>query len=263
MITRFLKPKDPAEALFMLEAESGSIPLAGGTFLLTNEFRSTPITAVYVNGILPDEISVNGRNLLIGAGATMQDMIDSANTPGIFKKACLGMANRNIRNQATVAGNIATGKPCATLPPLFLIFDTSLRMQGKDVPVKFENWFSSPAGLITGISVVIDPKKKYGWGKWTRTACDLSILAMAASWLPDGKLMREVRIACDGVAKKPIRLTEMEKILEGNPLPSREEIEKIAAPLLSPLDDLRGSAAFKRMRASTLIADAILNAEVQ
>ena len=46
----------------------------------------------------------------------------------------------------------------------------------------------------------------------------------------------------------------------GRPCPPREAIEAAAAPLFSPIDDLRASAAFKRYRAAALLADALHDA---
>jgi CO/xanthine dehydrogenase FAD-binding subunit len=52
-------------------------------------------------------------------------------------------------------------------------------------------------------------------------------------------------------------------LLEGQPLPGRDEIEAAVAPMLCPIDDWRGSAGFKRLRASALVAEALIHAEAR
>ncbi|MCX7024355.1 MAG: FAD binding domain-containing protein [Spirochaetes bacterium] len=263
MVTKFLKPRDAAEALSMLASVKGAVPLAGGTFLLSSQFRDEPMTVVSVAGILPSGVSRTGNTVEIGAGATFQDIIDSPDAPAVLRKACLGMADRNIRNRATAAGNAAAGKSCASLPPVFLTAEASFEFAGGNAPLPAESWLASPSGLITRIKLVFDPERLYGYERWSRTACDVSVLTAAASWRLSGGVVKDLRIACGGLSSHPRRFPELESLFEGKPLPKRSDIEAAVSPFLSPIDDVRGSAAFKRLRASILVADAIMNAEAQ
>jgi CO/xanthine dehydrogenase FAD-binding subunit len=60
-----------------------------------------------------------------------------------------------------------------------------------------------------------------------------------------------------GLGPRARRFPELEALFEGRPLPSVDETEAAIAKLIDPIGDLRGSAAFKRLRASALLADAL------
>lgn len=262
MVTKLHRPRNLDEALRILETEEGSLPLAGGTFLLTNQFRDRAMTLVSVADALPSAVERNGDAIVLGANATFQAVLDSGVAPKALRAACLGMANRNVRNRATVAGNAAAAKSCGSLPPLFLATGAAFELAYGGV-MEADGYFREPSGLIARIRIPFEPGKRHGYARWSRTACDVSVLTCAASYTLEGGLAREVRVACGGLSARPRRFPEIERLLEGSALPSRDELEAAIAPLLDPIDDARGSAAFKRLRASVLIADAILNAEVR
>jgi CO/xanthine dehydrogenase FAD-binding subunit len=96
--------------------------------------------------------------------------------------------------------------------------------------------------------------------RWNRVSCDLSVLGAAVAYeLADGKI-RGLRLALGGLGPKARRFPELETLFEGKVLPDREEIESTVRPFLHPIDDLRASAAFKRLRGAQLLADALLDA---
>ncbi len=89
---------------------------------------------------------------------------------------------------------------------------------------------------------------------------DISIISVAATFIGDPSKLLKPIIAVGGVAGKVVRLTGLEEQLEGKALPSRDELESMAKPLMSPMDDLRGSGAYKRHVASVLVAWALHSA---
>ena len=56
-----------------------------------------------------------------------------------------------------------------------------------------------------------------------------------------------------GVAPTVVRLRALEAALDGKPLPSRDAMEAMVRPLVAPIDDVRGSAAYKRQVAAALV----------
>jgi CO/xanthine dehydrogenase FAD-binding subunit len=64
-----------------------------------------------------------------------------------------------------------------------------------------------------------------------------------------------------GLSPHARRFPELENLFEGAPLPDKAAIEAAAAPLFAPVDDVRGSAAFKRLRAAALLADVLVSLE--
>jgi probable selenate reductase FAD-binding subunit len=275
MVTKFLKPSDAAEALAMLAGEAGALPLAGGTFLLSSQFKDWPFTAVSVAGILPRGIRRAGSSIEIGANATFQDLSDSKVSPGFLRQAALGMASRNVRNRATAGGNAGANRSCSSLLPVLLVAECRLEMatargRGSVAPelVRLDEWIAAPEAftraLISSLSLEIEAARRYAYRRWSRTACDLAVLGAAVSYVLSPALsLQGLRIALGGLGPRARRFPELEELFEGAPLPGREEVEAAVAPLLAPISDARGSAAFKRLRAAALVADALASAEAQ
>lgn len=261
MVQKYLRPASLEEAERQLQADPRARLLAGGTQILTSEFRDRAIVAVDVGALLPRGIERTGEGVLrIGALALFQDIVDSPLAPEALRNAARGMANRNIRNAATVGGNLGANRSCSSLVPLFLALDARLRVHGRPEPLGAAAWLAAPEGILTYVELPSAPGLRSAYGRWSRTACDLSVLTCATSYrVKDGALVG-VRIACGGLDSKSRRFPELERLFEGKPLPERDAAAEAIKPLLRPLDDLRGGAAFKRARASDLIAETLLAA---
>lgn len=257
-IETYQRPSSIAEALAAMQAHPGAAWLAGGTFLLSGDFRDKPASVIDVGRILPRGIDLTGGRLSIGAGATFQEIADAPCTPAAFRDAALGMANRNTRNRATLGGNLGANKSCGSFIPLLLVLEAELETSGGTLPVK--DWLAKPSGLLLGASMRVENGRGTAYRRWARTACDLAVLTASVSLTVQGGAIAGLRIALGGLGPHAMRFPELEALFEGKPLPAREAIESTVAPLLSPIDDLRGSAAFKRLRAAALLADALHDA---
>ncbi len=254
-IERYQRPSTLEEALAAKQADPGAAWLAGGTFLLAGDFRDKPASVLDVTRVLPRALTFSEGILTLGAGATFQDLADSPVVPQPFKAAALGMNNRNTRNRATVGGNLGANKSCGSLLPLLLVLDAELETSGGRIPTA--EWLAKPTGLVLNAVVKLEPGRGTAYGRWARTSCDLAVLNAAVSLTVDGGRIRGLRIALGGLAPHARRFPELEKLFEGQALPPKAAIESTVAPLLSPIDDLRASAAFKRLRAAVLVADAL------
>ncbi|MEI6385889.1 MAG: FAD binding domain-containing protein [Spirochaetota bacterium] len=264
MVTTFHRPKDSAEALSLLAGAADRLALAGGTQLLSSESRGLGFSAVAVSAILPGEIDRLASGLSIGAAVTFQQLVDSPSLPASLRKAALGMVDRNIRNRATVGGNLGADKSCSSLIPPLLALDSSLELlDGRRLPL--EDWLGllpGPAGRGT-VSRVLVPLRsgtKAGYARWSRVSCDIAILGAALAFRMEGGLVKGLRLVLGGVSAHSRRFPAIEALFEGRALPDRDAIEAAVAPLLSPIDDVRGSARFKRSRISGLVSEAFLEA---
>ncbi|HWQ08933.1 MAG TPA: FAD binding domain-containing protein, partial [Holophaga sp.] len=175
-----------------------------------------------------------------------------------FKAAALGMNNRNTRNRATFGGNLGVNKSCGSFLPLLLVLDADLETSEGKVPAV--SWLGRPMGLVLEASMPLEPGRGIAYRRWARTSCDLAVLTAAVSLTLKGQTIAGLRIAMGGLGPRARRFPELEALFEGRSLPAKEAIEAAAAPLFSPIDDLRASAAFKRLRAAALLADAIHDA---
>ncbi len=257
-IERYQRPSSLAEALAAKQADPGAAWLAGGTFLLAGDFRDKPASVLDIGRILPRAVTLAGGTLTLGTGATFQDIADSPVVPQAFKAAVLGMNNRNVRNRATLGGNLGANKSCGSLLPLLLVLEAELETSGGRRAVA--DWLAKPEGLVLNASVKLDPARGTAYGRWARTSCDLAVLNVAVSLTLSGGRIAGLRIALGGLAPHARRFPELEKLFEGQELPAKEAIEAAVAPLLTPIDDHRASAAFKRFRAAALVADALHDA---
>jgi putative selenate reductase FAD-binding subunit len=261
VVSSYRKP----ESLDEVERELASNPkariLSGGTQLLSSECRELEIAAVNAARLLPRGIERTDLKILrIGAAATFQDLLDSPLTPEALKDAARGMANRNVRNAATVGGNLGANKSCSSLIPLFLVLSARVRVHGAPDAIALSDWLASPKGILTYVEIPELASLRGAYGRWSRTACDLSVLSCAVSYrLKDDRVL-DLRIACGGLDSRSRLFPELETLFEGKPLPERNAAAASIKPLLHPKDDPRGSAAFKRLRASELITDALLSA---
>jgi len=261
VVVKYLKPASLEEAERELAADPRARILAGGTQILSSEYRDREIAAVDVLDLLPRGIErEEDGTLRVGAAVLFQDLVDSPLAPDVLKDAARGMANRNVRNAATVGGNLGADKACSSLIPVLLVLDARVRLHGGREPLPLADWLAAPKGIVTYVEIPEAPGLRGAYARWSRTACDLSLLSCAVTYrLADGTV-RDLRIACGGLDSRSRRFPELEGLFEDKPLPEREEAVTAISPLLRPRDDARGSAAFKRLRAAELVADSLLGA---
>jgi len=262
MVHAYHRPETLEEALGLLEREKDARLLAGGSYLLSPPFKDKPITAIAISSLLPKGIERSAGSITIGAGLCFQDLADSGLVPQALRQAALGMANRNVRNRATVGGNIGADRSCSSLLPFFLAAEAVYHVAGSE-PVPAERWRENPVGIITAVEFDIPEGRSFAYGKYSRSACDLALIGCAVRADMGAGRLDNLRIALGGLSAHVQRYLALEQALEAKPLPAKAEIEDLAEGFFSPIDDLRGSAAFKRRRAAVLLADVLVSLKEQ
>ncbi len=288
MVKQYNKPDSIDEALNELSSMPGSVILAGGTFLLAGySFGSQivrdpasflpagdsraagspvnqPECVIDIAKLLPSDVSHINGILKIGAGCTFQRLVEADAAPALFKTAALSMANRNIRNRATVCGNLAANKSCSSLMPIFLVLDAEVEFAKKGhktATCPLLQWLSMPHGILLSVSVKIPGGYSGSCIRSSRTACDLSTSTAAVIFNKENGLISDIRIAMGGFGPMARRFPELESMLEGKPMPSSSDLELLARPFLPAIADQRGSAEYKKLRGAVLLADAMTRAE--
>jgi len=261
----FHRPSTVSEAV-TLQASlgDGALFLAGGTEINQKHHPAAPAHLISLAGLELAGIARGDGAVVIGATTTFQQLLDAPQLPEVLRWAAAKLINRNVRNVATVGGQLATAKSCADLIPSLVALEARVLLATSDGSgaVALDQYVAAkPAGLIVAVELPdAAPPRGVAATNFTRSANDLSVLTAAASVGRVGDAVSEPIVAVGGVAPHVVRLQAVEAALAGAPLPARSELEALVADAVTPIDDLRGSAAFKRRVAGALTADVLARA---
>lgn len=264
----FARPSTLADALALLAEHPDATVVAGGTDvgLDLSHHRIDPVLTVSVEAVAElHRLEVADGTLRIGAGVTLTRLErEAAGHAPALDEMVRWFAARQVRNRATVGGNVGTASPIGDLPPVLLALDASLVLTGpggsRTVPLEgyftgYRTTLRQPDELIERIDVPLGPvagatrrlSQSYKVGK--RGTDDISIVAGAfVVDLADDDTVVHARLGYGGVAATPVRARAAEQALLGRRLDEATvtEVAALLAAAFTPLDDLRGSAAYRR-----------------
>jgi putative selenate reductase FAD-binding subunit len=263
MIQEFFKPQTLAEAVRLKEKlKDEAVFMAGGTDVNCKDSKYEIEKVIGIEQLKLNQISKTQSELSIGAGVTIQELIDSPKIPNQLKRAAGHFVNRNIRNMATIGGNIASNNSSSNLIPILVALDAELKIGGSSTPVPvYEYVTQETTHLIESIMISSENlAKQYDLRKFSRAANDISIITAAVTFNVLNEKISNARVAVGGVGKHVVRLTDLEKKLEGNRLLAPMEIEDTVKNIVAPVEDLRGGVQFKKYMAGVLISDCLHNA---
>jgi len=261
----YVRPSTLEEALaFLADKGSETKSLAGGTDLLI-DIRSGHCKARYILDIgrIPElrRIDVTGEGLSIGAGATIAEIARSREIgllAPVLQKACFTFGSPQVRNTATIGGNVANASPSAdTLPPL-IVHEAVAVLAGargeRRIPVELSA--VGPNRSSVGVDELIvrfilkPAEKRYGEflkiGR--RKALAIARVSMAVLAGSDhGGAIRSVRFALGSCTPVPCRVREVEEFLTGKILDESvvEEGGRIAARKMIEISGRRPTAVYK------------------
>lgn len=263
MIKEYFKPQSVAEAVALKQKyKDEAVFLAGGTDVNCSKSKNYCQKAIGIEQLNLKTITKTTAGFTIGAGVTIQELIDAPEIPDQLTRAAQHFINRNIRNMATIAGNIAANNSTSNLIPILVALDAVLNIGGSDETVPVVDYIT---GEMTELieSIVISNEnlaKKYDLQKFARTANDISIITAAVTFNIQSEVLSDVRVALGGASRHVLRLTELENKLEGNGLIDPLKIQDWVKNSLYPLKDIRGGIAFKKYMAGVLVSDCIHHA---
>lgn len=289
-------PESLEEALQLLREPDTAI-LAGGTDLINKLKLETahPAHVVYLGGVkeLGEFDEKRGKDgqadsagktdkggLTIGATVTMNQVERSAVVQSDyigFYEAVHSVGGQQIRNMATVAGNIANASPAADVPPALTVLgavcelgrlDDEGKIVRREVPV--EEIFSGvgrtvlePGELILRIIVPEIPEDSgSAFQKSARVKLDVAKASAAAFIRRDGDRCAELRISAGSVAPTPVRGRHVEEALKGKKM-SLDAVKAAAGEIekdINPITDVRSTDTYRRRVMKVLVRDAILSA---
>jgi len=263
----YLTPKTLEEALALLSEHRGKARvIAGGTDLLP-QMKSREVVPQYLIGLknIPalDYIKYsNTDGLRFGALTTLHSVETSPIIQkrfGVLAQAAHSMASTQIRNVATVAGNLCMAAPSADMAPAFIVSGGKLKLvspEGKRV-VAIDEFFTGPGKtvlgeveLLTEVQVPnMPPHSGAVYLKYTlRRAMDIAIVGVAALVTSHNGVCQEVKIALGAVAPMPIRATGAEAVLRRKVINDEliEQAAHVASEEARPISDIRASAEYRK-----------------
>jgi len=270
-----VSPRDLPSALEILAREPGVWkPFAGGTDLMVL-FEAGKLAQRKFMSIwnLQDlrKIEVKPDAIAIGALSTYSDIQGNEVLQREFPLMCraaLETGSIATQNRGTLGGNIANASPAADSPPALLVYDAEIelisakgtcRLPYRDFHTGYKKMRMRDDELIGRIHLnrSVKQNKQYYRKVGTRRAQAISKTCFAAGGSVEGGRIDDVRIALGSVAPTVLRATETENVLRGEKL-SGALLKMAQATLgreLSPIDDMRSTAAYRRRVAQNLLGE--------
>ncbi|MCZ7531970.1 MAG: xanthine dehydrogenase family protein subunit M [Acidimicrobiia bacterium] len=272
-IREVVRPRGLEDVLSILaDHDTESRLLAGGTDLLL-KYRDQPgseITIVDTTGVATlGEMTEEADGLRIGAAVRLADIIASdivADRFPVLVDGAAVVAGPQIRNMATVGGNVCNASPSAdTIPPLLVLNARAhiVSAAGRRI-VPVEEFFVGPGKTILERGEMLEalwvpwpePNAAASYTKLSpRRAMDLAVVGVAvALWGNSTGL--HARIGLGAVAPTPIRATAAEEIINGAARMDPNlaaDAARAAAAGISPISDVRGSAEYRKKMVERLV----------
>ena len=270
----YFRPNSLQEALSVL-ADTGATVLAGGTDVFPS-LGDRPLSGPVLDISRLAEIrgiQFTSEHVVFGARTTWTEVIAAPLPRGFdgLKAAAREVGSVQIQNAGTIAGNLCNASPAADGVAALLSLDADVtltsRSNSRTLPLSEfilgnRKTARRPEELLTSIRVprrvenALSVFLKLG----ARRYLVISIVMVAANLVvdPTGEI-REALICVGSCSAAALRLAELERALIGRPaLPGLRQIVKAAhLAKLSPIDDVRASAEYRRDAALTLVGRAL------
>ena len=272
----FLAPRSLEEALEMKAARPEAVPIAGGTDLMVevNFGRLRPEAFLDV-GRLPELQVVRRENghLFLGAGVTYDRIVhDLVDFPPLVQ-ASRSVGSPQIRRRGTVGGNLGTASPAGDALPVLAVYEaevvlgraggTTRSVPWREFLVGVKRTALQPDELILGARWPV----LRGPGSFSKIGLrNAMVIAVAGLCLVIAEDVSDVRVALGSVAPTIVRASEAEALAAQTitnagawdeptadvPEAVVEEFGELVAGAATPIDDVRGTAAYRRHACAVL-----------
>jgi CO/xanthine dehydrogenase FAD-binding subunit len=253
------------EALAWLREAPDAVVLAGGTDLMVelNFGRRRPEHVVAIDRVEELHTLTTGPRVRVGAGVTYTRLLREDVGPAL-REAARTVGSPQIRNAGTIGGNIATSSPAGDTLPVLAALDAAivLRSARGERRVPFAEFMTGPKRNLRAPDELVMAAEWDDAGAaqtflkvGTRNAM---VIAVASLALVIDRARRRVGIALGSCGPTILRASEAERfaagLLEesgwGRPLRAPEsagaELGRLVAAAAKPIDDVRGTAAYRR-----------------
>ena len=280
----YIRPGNMEDAIAALQAKDEPYLLAGGTDLLigmkTNAVK--PKCLIDLKGIPNIDCIEYDNGFKLGALTTVRDVEVSPlireKIPALSEAAGT-LGSIQIRNRATIGGNLCHGSPAADMAVILLAMNCELQIATGNgaKTVGLDRFFTGPNSTVLNrsevLAQIIIPKEieqfkgiylKHG----PRKAMDIGIVNIAILLDADvsSGFCNQIMIGLGAVAPRPVRAKKAETLLNANRLTPEliQEAAEAASDEATPISDFRASAGYRKDLVKNLVAkgiDQILNSK--
>ena len=250
--------------------QSPEIRIAGGTDLYVQQGEEIPNRRVEVLNRQPalKHIRRSGGEFRVGALTTFeefgadQQVIESIPRIGAFNHL---IASWQIRNRATLAGNIVNASPIGDFTALLLALDARVVLDDggsrRSVPLRdfyrgYKQIDVRPGELLTEVAFADPADARVNFEKVSKRTClDIASVNSACAIRCIGDTIVDAHVSLGGVAPIPLYLHETSQALRGRTLDGEAAWEALhlSQEEIAPITDVRGSAEYKRLLARQLL----------
>ena len=262
----------------LAEPDQNTAPIAGGTNLMVDLRSGRNQPQAVINLWQLTELAYIERvqgHVAIGGRTTVTQLLKSdliQETGQALHQAADKFAGPLIRNRATVGGNLVDASPAADLAPPLLALGAEVQLQSKDDSrtIPLDQFFLGPRHTVRHASEILTEIRYPIPSANTSTSFlklgqrledAISVVSVATALEKEGDTCKTVRIALGAVAPTPRRAKNAEAILSGQPLNEAliQQAAHVAAEKdASPIDDVRGSAEYRRWMVAVMVRRALL-----
>ncbi|MGA2989081.1 MAG: FAD binding domain-containing protein [Candidatus Korobacteraceae bacterium] len=278
MLNDFCSPTQLDKVLQFVRRHADAIILGGGTDLMIKikNGRCQPVHVLNICNVKElKQIVASGSYYEIGSAVTFTELLADRKLGMHFPAlvdACMQVGSKQIRNRATIGGNICNASPAADAALALLAFGAEFEITsvtGGHRMVESEQFFTGPGKTIlqpgevlTKIHLPIKEPVLSKFLKIRRTAVDIAIVGVAVVLRQDeaGQVSEHTRIALGAVAPTPVNAKRAAGILCGHTLTpdliataARTAVEEI-----SPITDHRASRNYRLELVRVLVEEALL-----
>jgi carbon-monoxide dehydrogenase medium subunit len=270
----YYRPTSLEQALMLWLENPGARYVAGGTDVMVQlrDRRKRPAALVSLRGIATLRGVQLGSTTRIGAATTVADIAEHQALRELYPalvQAAGRLGSAQVRSVATLGGNLCNASPCADLAPPLVALGASAVLAGTDGTreMPLEQLFAGPGEtrLAPGelLEAVLVPKPPADglsvFLKKGRTHMDLAQVSVAAATEVRGGGFKGLCLVGGAVGPRPLRLHNAETVVEGAILSEQlaQRAGDAAAQEVSPISDVRASAAYRRHLVAVLTRRAL------
>ena len=238
---------------------TGALPDIDGPVVFLDRCRE-------LKGVELDDSVLKGGEIKIGAAVTYADLLSHPAVPPALKEICGQIAAPGLRNIATIGGNICNASPAADTLPFLYAFDAAVELQSfrgtRIVPIR--DFITGPGTADLRSDEILVSVRVPAWNPdirryrkvGTRKANALTKVSFAGFADVDGDKVARVAVTFGAAGPKVIRAELLEKELTGAKISqlgrNLPRLLSLCAEAVSPIDDQRSTAAYRRRVAVNL-----------